>query len=134
MITYETDLEHVGPADLEGFFVGWPVPPSPERHLSLLRGSEHVVLARDDDTGRIVGFVNVLGDGTLSAFVPLLEVLPEYQGRGIGTELVRRALALTEDRYTVDVVCDEDLVPFYARFGMQRLAGMALRNRAALAE
>lgn len=132
MIVYETDLSAVSAADLEGFFVGWPSPPPPERHLALLRGSEHVVLARDEGSGRIVGFVNVVGDGVLSAFVPLLEVLPGHQGQGIGTELVRRALELVGDRYSVDVVCDEGLVPFYERLGLTRLAGMALRNRDAL--
>jgi ribosomal protein S18 acetylase RimI-like enzyme len=132
VIVYETSLEGIRPQDLEGFFVGWPSPPTPERHLELLRGSEHVVLARDTDSQLVVGFVSVVGDGVLSAFVPLLEVLPDHQGRGIATELVRRALELLGDRYMVDLCCDEDLVPFYERFGMQRVAGMALRNRDAL--
>jgi ribosomal protein S18 acetylase RimI-like enzyme len=132
VIVYGTSLEGVEPEALEGFFVGWPSPPSPERHLALLRGSEHVVLARESETGRVVGFVNVVGDGVLSAFVPLLEVLPEYRGRGIGSELVRRALDLVRDRYMVDTCCDEELVPFYERFSMQRVAGMVLRNRDAL--
>jgi GNAT superfamily N-acetyltransferase len=131
VIVYGTSLDGVGAEDLAGFFVDWPTAPTTERHLELLRGSEHVVLARDEDTGRIVGFVNVVGDGVLSAFVPLLEVLPAYQGRGIGTELVRRALELVGDRYMVDLLCDEGLVPFYERFGMQRVAGLALRNRSA---
>jgi ribosomal protein S18 acetylase RimI-like enzyme len=132
VIVYETTLENVGPEDLAGFFVGWPSAPSPERHLELLRGSEHVVLARESESERVVGFVTVVGDGVLSAFVPLLEVLPEHQGRGIGTELVRRALDLVGDRYMVDLLCDEGLTSFYERFGMQRVAGMALRNRDAL--
>jgi GNAT superfamily N-acetyltransferase len=132
VIVYGTSLDGVDAEDLAGFFVDWPTPPTTERHLELLRGSEHVVLARDEETGRIVGFVNVVGDGVLSAFVPLLEVLPAYEGRGIGTELVRRALELVGDRYMVDLLCDEGLVPFYERFGMQRLTGMALRNRSAL--
>ena len=33
----------------------------------------------------------------------------------------------------VDLCCDEDLVPFYERFGMSRGIGMAIRNRDALA-
>jgi ribosomal protein S18 acetylase RimI-like enzyme len=132
VIAYETGTEGLSADDLEGFFVGWPSPPSPERHLELLRGSEHVVLARDGESGQVVGFVSVVGDGVLSAYVPLLEVLPAYQGQGIGTELVRRALELVGDRYMVDLLCDEGLVPFYERFGMQRLTGMALRNRSAL--
>lgn len=134
MITYETGLEGVRPADLEGFFVDWPSPPTPERHLKLLQGSELVVLARESESRRIVGFVNVVGDGVLSAFIPLLEVLPDSQGSGIGTELIRRVVDLTRDRYMVDLCCDESLVPFYERVGMHRFVGMGLRNRAALAD
>jgi len=128
LIVYETSLVDVEPDDLLGFFVGWPKPPSRERHLELLRGSEHVVLARDEETGRVVGFVNVVGDGVVSAFFPLLEVLPGYQRGGIGTELVRRALELVRGRYAIDLCCDEELVPFYERFGMERVTAMALRN------
>lgn len=131
-IEYATNIDGVEPRDLEGFFVDWPTPPSTERHLELLRRSEHVVIARDEESGRVVGFVTAVGDGVLSAFIPLLEVLPEHQGRGIGTELVRRMLALLEDRYMVDLCCDENLVPFYERFGMGRLVGMALRQPGAI--
>jgi GNAT superfamily N-acetyltransferase len=134
MIAYQTDLSNVGVGDLAGFFVDWPAKPSPERHLALLHGSDYVVLARDEEQDRIVGFVTAIADGAVSAFIPLLEVLPEYHGRGIGTELVRRMLALLEPYYMVDLRCDPELVPFYRRFGMQRLEGMGLRNRDALAE
>jgi ribosomal protein S18 acetylase RimI-like enzyme len=131
VIEYTTDPAGVEPGQLEGFFVDWPKPPSAERHLELLRGSSHVVLAKDGD--RVVGFVTAISDGVLSAYIPLLEVLPDYQGRGIGTELVRRLLAQLGDLYMVDLSCDEDVVPFYERLGLQRWdAGMGLRNREAL--
>lgn len=132
MIAYSTAAGDVRPEELGGFFVDWPVRPSPERHLALLLGSRHIVLARDTEAGQVVGFVNAVGDGVMSAFIPLLEVLPEYQGRGIGTELVRRMLDLVGDAYMVDLCCDEELVPFYERFGMIRWTGMGLRNREAL--
>ena len=54
----------------------------------------------------------------MSAFIPLLEVLPEYQRRGIGSELVRRMLLLLADTYMIDLCCDEELVGFYERFGL----------------
>ena len=131
MIEYVTDLSGVEPQQLAGFFVGWAKPPSTERHLDILRGSSHVVLAQDGD--RVVGFVTAISDGVISAYVPLLEVLPEYQGRGIGAELMRRLLALVGDLYMVDLCCDEDVVRFYERLGLQRWdAGMGLRNRNAL--
>jgi GNAT superfamily N-acetyltransferase len=113
---------------LHGFFAGWPNPPSPETQLDILRRSDAVVLAIDDETGNVVGFINALSDGVLNAFIPLLEVLPAYQGRGIGSELVRRMLALLGDLYAVDLLCDADVQPFYARLGMQPAQGMMLRR------
>jgi ribosomal protein S18 acetylase RimI-like enzyme len=100
----------------------------------MLAGSEAIVLAVDDAAaGRVVGFVHAIGDGVLTAFIPSLEVLPEYQGRGIGTELVRRLLVRLEGRYSVDLVCDDDLVPFYERLGLQRWGAMIRRDRTAIA-
>ena len=122
--------EGVEPDDLVGFFEGWPTPPSPERHLALLRGSTHVVLAEAER--RIVGFVTAISDGVLAAYIPLLEVRQEWRGKGVGSELVLRMLAALEGCYMVDVVCDPDLIPFYERFGLVPLAGMGRRNRSAL--
>jgi ribosomal protein S18 acetylase RimI-like enzyme len=133
-VVYTTDVAGVGPADLEGFFVDWPVRPSPERHLEILRGSDYAVLARASDDGRVVGFVTAISDGVLSAFIPLLEVLPEWQRQGIGSELVRRILGELEDFYMVDLVCDPELEGFYRRFEMTLLTGMGRRRRALLAE
>jgi ribosomal protein S18 acetylase RimI-like enzyme len=129
VIVYRDDAGGVGPAELEGFFVEWPQPPSPERHLEVLHGSDHVVLAVEEGSGRVVGFVTAVSDGVLSAFVPLLEVLPEYRGRGIGTELMRRLLGRLEGLYMVDLGCDEDLVPFYERLGLRRVgAAVGMRR------
>jgi ribosomal protein S18 acetylase RimI-like enzyme len=131
VIEYLTDVGRVEPEHLRGFFVGWPEPPSPDRHLEILRGSSHVVLASEGD--RVVGFVTAISDGVISAYIPLLEVLPEYQGRGIGAELVRRLLAELDGLYMVDLCCDEDVVGFYERLGLERWdAGMGRRNRGAL--
>lgn len=129
MITYLTTLDGITPQMLTGFFVGWPNPPSPATHLRLLAGSHAVVLAVDDDNSQVVGFINAISDGVLAAFIPLLEVLPEYQGQGIGSELVRQMLELLGDFYSIDLLCDDDVVPFYKRLGLQQAsAGMFTRN------
>lgn len=116
------------PGQLDGFFVGWPNPPSPATLLRILRGSSHVALAVDD--GRVVGFITAVSDGVLSAYVPLLEVLPEYQGRGIGRRLVEDMLEQLAGLYMVDLVCDENLRPFYEGLGMTAAVGMMRRNYA----
>jgi predicted N-acetyltransferase YhbS len=124
MISYSTELAGLRESDLAGFFVGWPRPPADR--LAVLRGADHVVLARHGE--RLVGFVTALTDGVLTAYLPLLEVLPGYQRSGIGTELVNRMLREIGDLYGVDVCCDDDVVPYYERFGFQRVNGMVLRR------
>jgi ribosomal protein S18 acetylase RimI-like enzyme len=128
MIHYRDSLEGITADKLRGFFVGWLNPPSPETHLQILRRSDAIVLAIDDDEERVVGFITAISDGILSAYIPLLEVLPEYRGRGIGTELVRRMLRKLEGLYMVDLCTKEDLAPFYERLGFRAMVGMAIRR------
>ena len=59
-------------------------------------------------------------------------MLPEYQGRGIGSELLRRMLDGLGPLYTVDTVCDRDLLPFYEQAGFER--GVAMRRTPAALE
>jgi hypothetical protein len=79
MISYTDSVAGITADKLQGFFVGWPNPPSPETHLKLLANSNYIVLAVDDETGNIVGFITAISDGVLSAYIPFLEVLPAYQ-------------------------------------------------------
>ncbi len=85
-------------------------------------------LALDGD--RVIGFATAISDGVMSAFIPLLEVLPEYQHQGIGAELIRRLLDQLDDLYMIDLCCDADLEPFYSTLGFQVLdRGMGIRRR-----
>jgi ribosomal protein S18 acetylase RimI-like enzyme len=128
MIVYSESLEGITPEKLQGFFVGWGNPPTPETHLKILQGSFRVILAIDDETGRVVGFINAISDGVLTAFIPLLEVLPDYQRRGIGKELVRRLLVQLSHLYAIDLICDAELQPFYEPLGLKPCTGMIYRN------
>ncbi|HLO36314.1 MAG TPA: GNAT family N-acetyltransferase [Candidatus Deferrimicrobium sp.] len=129
-VAYVEDPTAIGADQLRGgFFEGWPHPPNAERHLAHLRGADAVILAVDPGTGAVVGFVSAIGDGVLTAFIPLLEVLPAWRGRGIGTELMRRILARLGDRYSIDLTCDDELVPFYERLGGTAASAVLWRNR-----
>ena len=128
MITYETSPGNITPDMLKGFFVGWPNPPSPEKHLEILESADYMVIAIDSETNRVVGFINAITDNILSVYIPLLEVLPEYQGQGIGGELMRRTLDRFKDFYMIDLICDEKLIPYYKRLGMIPCHGMTVRN------
>lgn len=115
---------------IKGLFVGWPTPPSPERLIAVMDGSYRRVWALDGD--RVVGYINAISDGVLNAFVPWLEVHPDYQNQGIGAELVRRLLAQLDGMYAIDLCCDPALVGYYERLGFTAMAGAGIRNREAL--
>ncbi|WP_456278850.1 GNAT family N-acetyltransferase [Bacillus sp. AK128] len=125
---YKTSIEDITPDMLIGFFVDWPNPPSPETHLRLLQNSWKIVVALDGETGKVVGFITSISDGILSAYIPLLEVLPEYKNKGIGKELVKLMLNELNEIYMIDLCCDDDLVEYYYKFGMIKVNGMIVRN------
>lgn len=128
MITYTTSTKDITKNQLHGFFVEWGTSPTPETLLKLITQSDYVVLALDSETKNVVGFITAITDHTLSAYIPFIEVLPEYQKNNIGTELVKQMLALLKGYYMVDLLCDADVQPFYEKIGMRRASGMMLRN------
>ncbi len=131
MITYSDSVTMIAASQIgAGFFGGWPNPPTAETHLRILRQSQHVVVARSGVDGPVVGFITAISDGVLSAYIPLLEVLPEYRNQGIGRELTRRMLDMLSTFYMVDLVCDADLEPFYGGMGMIPLRAMSRRHYA----
>jgi len=127
-ISYRDATNGITASQLQGFFVGWPRPPSAEAHLRMLQGSDVIVLAIDTANGAVVGFVTALSDGVTAAYVPHLEVLPAYQGQGIGTALMEHLLARLRGLYMIDLLCDPDVQPFYERLGMRRATGMFIRD------
>ncbi|ANF98583.1 acetyltransferase [Paenibacillus bovis] len=116
---------------LKGFFADWPKHPDEETHLELLKNSYQIVLAIDEQIQQVVGFITAISDGVLSAYIPLLEVLPEYQNQGIGSELIRRMLAELDGIYMIDLMCDRELQPYYSKQGLHLATGMVHRNYAA---
>ena len=128
MIIYTDSLDGVTSEHLQGgFFVGWPNPPSPSTHYWILSNSAAIVMARLDD-GTVVGFITAVSDQVSCAYIPYLEVLPAFQGQGIGSELVRQMIEKLRHLYMIDLLCDPPLQPFYERFGMRPVVGMVLRN------
>lgn len=128
VIIYTQSLDELTEDMLEGFFVGWPNPPSKQSHMRILRGSYSFWAAIDKTNNKAVGFITALSDGVISAYIPLLEVLPEYQHIGIGKELVSHMIESLKDLYMVDLLCDEHLQDYYKQFGMSNATGSFLRN------
>jgi ribosomal protein S18 acetylase RimI-like enzyme len=109
----------------ENFFVGWPTKPSYKLVKSHFANAESIFAIQGDE---ITGFITALTDKSLFAFIPLLEVRPEFQHRGIGTSLVSAMELHLGELYGIDLVCDPDLISFYKTHGFLELSGMVKRN------
>ena len=86
-----------------------------------LVGAMFVVSAWEGDT--LVGFARAISDGATNAYISTVAVLPEYQGRGIGRELVRR---LTSGREGIVFILHArpKVIAFYLKCGFQHADNM----------
>ena len=115
--------------------VGWTnYTNQPQMLAQALSHSLAIYLARDGE--KIVGLVRLIGDGFSSVFVQDLIVLPSYQRQGIGSTLMKQALADYKDAYQVQLATDESekTLGFYRSLGFETLSsfqctGMILVDR-----
>ena len=79
--------------------------------------------------GRLVGFVNLVDDGGVHAFILDTTVHPEARRQGLGLRLVRAAAdhARTRGAVWLHVDYEPNLKPFYAQCGFQPTTAGLLR-------
>lgn len=123
VITY-SDTKNFTAEELYQLFssVGWFSANYPDRLVRAMRGSSSVVSAWDSD--RLVGLVNVLDDGELTAYIHYLLVDSDYHGLGIGKKLALMVKEKYADYlYIVLIVEDKDNISFYENLGFQITMG-----------
>jgi ribosomal protein S18 acetylase RimI-like enzyme len=124
--SHEVDLDQ-----LAHLFVtaGWPHRAADPGKLALLVSrSLYVSSAHDGD--KLVAFGRALSDGVSNGYISTVCVLPEYRGRGIGREVVRR-LVEREGGNAIRWVLHarEELHPFYGLNGFVEATEMLWRDR-----
>ena len=79
------------------------------------------------DGEELVGYVDSVSNGLTDAYIQDLMIYPNYQCKGIGTELMNRMIAGLKERKIFMISCIygiPDLAKFYKRFGFfQMLCG-----------
>lgn len=79
------------------------------------------------NNGRSVGMVRVLTDFVTDAYITDVIVSPDFQGRGLGKQLVNKTLECLREHSVKNVKLACSLYanpgkePFYAKFGFQEL-------------
>ena len=103
--------------------VGWTnYTNQPEMLEQALSHSLAIYVALDGDA--VVGLIRLIGDGFSSVFVQDLIVLPTYQRQGIGSNLMKEALADYNDAYQVQLATEqtEKNLGFYRSLGFETLS------------
>ena len=103
--------------------VGWTnYTNQPQMLEQALTHSLAIYLAHDGE--EIVGLVRLVGDGFSSVFIQDLIVLPSYQRQGIGSNLMKEALADYKDAYQIQLATEqtEKNLGFYRSLGFETLS------------
>ncbi len=97
---------------------GWSSADKPELLHKALLASHSLVTAWDST--RLVGLGNAISDGHLVVYYPHLLVLPQYQGRGIGTRLMQMLMTRYDGFHQHMLVADGRAIEFYRKCGFER--------------
>jgi aralkylamine N-acetyltransferase len=97
-----------------------------QRFEQMMRGSAHRVCAFEG--GEVVGCARAISDGAFNAYVSTVAVLPAYQRRGIGRELIRRLMA-GRDHLQFVLHARAEVHPFYLECGFRHAEDMLRRDR-----
>lgn len=120
------DVKEFEPQQLQDLFlsVEWSSGHYPERLAQAMKNYGSVFTAWSDDqktslngTKKLVGLISSMDDGCMTAYVHYLLVHPDYQGGGIGRELVNMTRKHYADYLRVLLVAYENETPFYEHCG-----------------
>ncbi|MFJ7065572.1 GNAT family N-acetyltransferase [Streptomyces sp. NPDC101115] len=120
-ISVHVDAELTGP-ELNGLFhASWPGHRDTDFAPVLARRLLHVTARRG---GRLVGYVNVAGDGGVHAFLLDTTVHPDERRKGLGVALVRAAAEAARERgaHWLHVDFEPHLTGFHERCGFRPTA------------
>ena len=98
--------------------VEWSSASKPNELRNALTNSHALLTAWDG--ARLVGLGNAISDGHLVVYYPHLLVDPEYQGNGIGSELMRRLKAIYDGFHQHVLIADGRAIDFYEKCGFTR--------------
>jgi GNAT superfamily N-acetyltransferase len=118
-ITYQSTKDF-SPDELKDLFlsVEWSSGHYPEKLVVAMKHSDSVFTAWDG--GKLIGLINALDDGIMTAYVHYLLINPAYQGKGIGKELVRRLSEKYKDYLRIVLIAYDKEVEFYQNCGFSK--------------
>ena len=102
--------------------VGWGDSINPAAVASALSSSLFAVVALEADRG--IGIGRIIGDGGMYYYIQDVVVLPERQGRGVGTAIMGELFQYLNDhapeKAFIGLMSATGKAEFYERYGFQR--------------
>ena len=119
MVIQYKNTKTLNETDLQKLFlsVNWSSGHYPQKLALAMKNSGTVFTAWADT--QLVGLINALDDGAMTAYVHYLLVNPAYQGKGIGKELVRLLTEKYKDYLRIVLVAYDKEIDFYKKCGFQ---------------
>lgn len=109
--------------ELEELFlsVEWSSGHYPDKLETAMRNYQTVFTAWDGD--KLVGLISAMDDGIMTAYIHYLLVRPEYQGKGIGAQLIEKTKEKYKDYLRIVLVAYTKECGFYERCGFKKGEG-----------
>jgi GNAT superfamily N-acetyltransferase len=101
----------------------WSSAEKPVALLAALRNSHCLVTARL--AGKLVGLGNAISDGFLVVYFPHMLVHPQYQGQGIGRQMMGALLQRYAGFHQQMLTADGKAIEFYQSLGFVRAGNTA---------
>jgi len=120
MITIKDKTQVLTSKQLEDLFlsVEWSSGHYPDKLAIAMQNYETVYSAWDRDL--LVGLISAMDDGIMTAYIHYLLVRPEYQGKGIGEQLIERTKEKYKDYLRIVLVAYDKECGFYEHCGFKK--------------
>lgn len=115
-IQYKT-TKNFSESELKELFlsVNWSSGNYPEKLVIAMENSSSVFSAWNGD--KLVGLINILDDGIMTAYAHYLLITPEYQHIGIGENLVKLVAEKYKDYLRIILIAYDKEIGFYEHCG-----------------
>lgn len=118
-ITYK-DTHHLDRDKLQQLFlsVNWSSGHYPDKLVIAIKNFQTVYTAWDEEA--LVGLICAMDDGIMTAYIHYLLVHPDYQGYGIGKNLVEMMKSKYKDYLRIAIIAYNTEIEFYKNCGFTK--------------
>lgn len=96
----------------------WSSAEKPDKLIKALKNSDTLILAFNGE--KMVGVAYAISDGHLVVYYPHMLIHPDFQGKGIGTIMMKRFQEIYKGFHMQMLVADGKAIDFYRKNGFEK--------------